>query len=180
MSKAKKPAKKPKAAKPAATSPAESLPVCIAMVICEQVIEAKDNTISAIRIVDTLNLPPTFEHELGEGVEFGQLRLLMVIKKGYSSGKSSLLLTCSGPNVEKEPVGIAPDATFEGGPEAGSNLPVPLRIHWGGEGVYWLELLAGDSLLARTPLKINGGKIKPSGSAGKESPDQETGAKQGE
>jgi len=154
--KSPRPAKAGKAAK--ASAPA-GLPVCIAMLVCEQVIIAKDNTASAIRIVDTITLPSAAERKQGEGLEFG-LHLLIIVKKGDSQGQFDLLLVCTDPNGNKVPVGLAAAQDIQGGPETGTTSISPLRLPWGGEGLYWIELLANNSLIARTPVKVNIGTLK--------------------
>ena len=151
MAKGEKAAKggKPKA-------PARPLPICVAMVLCNQVITATDHTVSAIRIVDTLKVDG--EHKTGEGIEVGTLQLLTIIKAGNARGKFDFMLTCVDPSEKSEPVGLAPEIKFEGGPTEGYNIAAPVRLQWGGPGTYWFELLADNVVIARTPLAVNIGK----------------------
>ncbi len=46
-------------------APSGALPVCIAMVLCDQIIIGSDRTTSAIRIVDTIHFDPGTQYKDG-------------------------------------------------------------------------------------------------------------------
>src|SRR5262249_17499669 len=115
-------------------------------------IRADDRTVSAIRIVDTVNVIE--QPESGTGLEIGAVRLLAIIKKGYAEGKIDFVLMCVPPAGESEPVGLATVEMMEGDAVTGYNIVLPLRVNWNGPGMYWYELRANNVVIARTPLKV--------------------------
>jgi hypothetical protein len=130
------------------------------MVACEQAILAQDNTLSAIRIIDTITLPFAPPKE-SDGMEISAIRLAIILKKAESHEPCMLKLICVDPSGKRKAIGASQGAMIEGTPEAGNNLVVPLLLTNGGEGLYWIELLANESLIARCPVRIKFGTGKP-------------------
>jgi hypothetical protein len=150
----KKPAKAKKPAK------GKVMPLCIAMLICENILVGKDDVASAIRIIDTLTVPATHQMKVGDLCGFGPLQLLVILKNGDAKGEFQCRLVCRGPDQKATPVARV-DFTLEGDPEVGKNIAGPLVVRWSGDGLYWIELMAGDILIAKTPLKIKPEETKP-------------------
>jgi hypothetical protein len=154
VAKPKKPAKAKEPAK------GKAMPICIAMLICENVIVGKDEVASAIRIFDTLTVPLPNKTEVGELCQFGHLQLMVILKNADAQGDFQLVIVCRGPDGQAVRIAAA-DVTLEGEPEAGKNMAGPLVIRWSGFGLYWIELMIGDTLIAKTPLKIKPDETKP-------------------
>jgi hypothetical protein len=132
------------------------LPVCPAMVICDRVIVAEDDkTVSAIRLVDTISLPYDVVETGSKGAELSALKLLVIIRKGEASGVINLKLVCADPTGKRDTIGTSEPITLEGDdPLTGTTLITSVRLINIKNGVYWIELLANDSLIARTPLRV--------------------------
>jgi hypothetical protein len=134
----------------------DTLPLCTAMLVCEQAIQGKDDVFSAIRIVDTITLQPSDELETNQNVEMPALKLLVMLKQGDANGQFKLLMACTDPNGNKTPIGAAV-VNFVGNADSGSNMITPVRIKWTGEGLYWIELTVDHRLIAKTPLRVSFG-----------------------
>ena len=139
------------------------MPICLAMVICENVLAERDDVMSAIRIVDTLTVPPRQpgQPNIGDICCFGRLQLLTILKNGDATGEFQCQFVCRDPTQKTTPVAVA-DVVVDGGPEGGQNMAGPALVRWAGEGLYWIELMIGDTLIAKTPLKIKLEEAKPS------------------
>lgn len=132
------------------------LPVCVAFLMCERVIVAEDDqTLSAIRIVDSISLPPDAAQQGREGAELPALKLLAIIKKGEASEEINLKLICADPTGKKDTVGTSLVTMESDDPMMTTSLVTSVRVINIKKGIYWIELLANDSLIARTPLKVN-------------------------
>jgi hypothetical protein len=136
---------------------AKALPVCVAMVLCDQVVVGADRTATVVRIVDTIGVPPDAGHKIGDVVGFTDVALFISLKKGESTdAETDLVLTSVDRFKKRTPVGRA---TFRvtGAPENGTNILGHPRFRWAGEGLDWLELTAEGTLLAKTPVKLTTG-----------------------
>ncbi len=132
-------------------------PVCTAMVLCDNAITGADSTLSIIRVIDTITFGTSeLSFKIGDGVELGHVKLVVMIKRGDAAGSHELPLAVVGPppSRKRDVVGtITPD--FSGvDPESGYNLLTVLRLRWRGPGLYWLELRSGQRTIARSPFKI--------------------------
>jgi hypothetical protein len=138
---------------------AKALPVCMAMVLCDQVILGTDKVFSAIRIVDTVTVPRDESERFEGAVEFSTTRLLVILKRGDATGEFAVGLISTDPSGKRVPVGAAAISRFgepddPDDPVGGASINSPARIVWGGEGVYWLELQINGVVVAKTPLRI--------------------------
>ena len=149
----KKPASRSEKKKKAEADETGKSPLCTAMFACDNVIVADDKTVSIIRIIDSITLSAEEKHKMGSGLDFSNLRFFAAVKAGGARGKLTFLLLCTDPRGSSHPIGSA-EATFDNGPESGANIISPLRLHWGGSGVYWFELQYNGLTLARTPIKL--------------------------
>lgn len=141
-------------------------PLCIAMLFCERTLLDQGGVVTAIRIIDNVTLAetPPKPHTGGTLLEMSNITLLVVVKKGEASGRFDMGVVSVNPANERGPVGLA-QAFFDGSPESGANIIVPLRLNWNGPGLYWIELMVKNKAIARTPIRIkvedkNGAKKK--------------------
>jgi hypothetical protein len=133
---------------------ARGMPICTAMVLCGQVIVGDDKVPTLVRIIDTIGLPPRQDLVPGGIGEVGPLTLFISLRRGDSSGRFSFVLASIGPDKQRTAVGKVEYEAI-GEPESGATIMGSVRVAWGGEGLYWLELSTKKgNLLARTPLKI--------------------------
>lgn len=133
-------------------------PICVALVVCERVLIEKDNVLSAIRIVDTLCVPPSGERALGQPVEFGNLTLLAIFKNAGAHGEFHIQLSSIGPSGANHPIGEA-QGHFEGPLQGGGSIVVPLRLYWEDYGLYWIELTLENNVVARSPFRVDPPKL---------------------
>ena len=131
-----------------------SLPLCTAMLLCERVIIDKDDASSAIRIVDTLTIPPNDLLKTDKPCQFNQVNLLVLLKNGKANGKFSFKIVCRSESGKRKLVTGRGTLTVKGPPEGGGITTSPLRLIWHGPGLYWIDLLIDDKTVATTPVRI--------------------------
>ena len=137
-------------------------PYLVAALLCERVLQEKDETISVIRMVDrivvTVNalgspetIPPTPVN----------LSALISLKSGSARGRGTVKWRVETPSGLKLPDQLLP-VLFEGD-DRGVNLIVALNLLIDQEGVYWFNVILEEKLLTRIPLRILYQRIGQSG-----------------
>jgi hypothetical protein len=137
-------------------------PYLVAALLCEKVLQEKDETISVIRMIDritltvsTLGSPETIPSTIIN------LSALISLKSGSARGKGIVKLRVETPSGLKLPDQLLP-VLFEGD-DRGVNLIVAFNMVIDQEGVYWFDVLLEEQLLTRVPLRILYQRIGQSG-----------------
>jgi hypothetical protein len=132
--------------------PARKLPLVLASLLCDQIIEGKDGALSVIRIIDRflVERPPTGEAPI-------RFSFLLVCKKGSATeteyeGRISLRT----PSGESRPlVGPVSIHFHEDNATAGINLVfVGLIVPVAEPGLYGVDAHIGEDRVASTPLEV--------------------------
>ena len=137
-------------------------PLVAVACFCENVLEEQDGVVSAIRIVDTYIIPP-----LPEGIEIPPDAVRgVILLKGLVSFKSGDFV---GPGIihlmmhrtTGEVARLSPPEGFpvelKGG-EHGANLKLQIPLGVKNFGLFWFDVLWGDELLTRIPLRLRQGE----------------------
>jgi len=141
---------------------ANEVPFVALACFCENVLQDKDEVVSAIRIVDTYTIPP-----LPEGVEVPadavrgliMLRGLVALKAGDVVGQGTVRLVMQRVNGERAPIG-PPDGwpvEMKGG-EHGVNLHLQIPLGVKNFGLLWFDVFWNETLLTRIPLRLRQGQ----------------------
>ena len=120
---------------------------------CERVLSEKDGVLSAIRIIDTLNinvLPGTDVDGLVQ-----KLDLLITIKSGDFNGEGTLKIRAIAPNGEPMKNGESITRMVLNGGVHGANVHISVGITVNVKGTYWYEISFNDRVLTRTPLSVS-------------------------
>ena len=128
-------------------------PYLNAAILCERVLQEKDEVISAIRMIDRVTvtvhassspetLPPTPM----------SLYALISFKSGNAKGRHTLKLVVETPSGIRLPEQLFP-LLFEGD-DRGVNLVLSINTIVDQEGVYWFDVILEDQLFTRMPLRI--------------------------
>lgn len=128
-------------------------PYLAAAILCERILQEKDETISIIRMVDRLavtvnasdspeTMPPTAVN----------INALISLKSGSARGRATVKWRTETPSGLKLPDQLFP-VLFEG-EDRGVNLIINLNMIAEQEGVYWFSVLLDDQFLTRIPLRI--------------------------
>jgi hypothetical protein len=127
---------------------------------CESVVTGEDKTLTLVRTVDTITLPPEIAAKMEGYVDFGgAAKLVVLLKQANAVGHHEIIVAVRNPSKTVDPMGlIQQDFPANAEPEVGYNFVTPVRLKWRGKGLYWIEVRVGKQLLARTPLRINIGK----------------------
>lgn len=137
-------------------------PYLVAALLCEKVLQEKDETISVIRIIDRITLTVS---ALGspETIPSTTINLsaLISLKSGSAKGRGTVKLRVETPSGLKLPDQLLP-VLFEGD-DRGVNLIIAFNMVIDQEGVYWFDILLDEQLFTRIPLRILYQRIGQSG-----------------
>ncbi|MDA2935220.1 hypothetical protein MYX82_12895 [Acidobacteria bacterium AH-259-D05] len=123
-------------------------------VLCEKVLEEKDGTKTAVRMIDRFTM--TVSHpDAPETMPklFRDLALLVKFKKGEAGDKHELKINFVKPTGQVTS-SFTNTLTFEGGPERGLDLVADTHIEFDSEGLYWFDLYLDDVLVTRIPIRV--------------------------
>jgi hypothetical protein len=128
------------------------VPYITAALVCEKILQDKDNVLSAIRIVDTLyvsrppgNMPPTV----------AVLSVLLMTKSGDLTGPSELGLTLRSPSGRSKRIAEKYSSILTGGVH-GQNLALTfiLEIKDDDFGLYWIDAEWNGQVLTSIPFNL--------------------------
>lgn len=131
------------------------LPLLAAAIICEKVLQEEGNVVTAIRIVDLINLQGDSKEFIPGVVGF---TILILFRSGEAIGKRTLELSCcspSGETVKSQKQVI----TFEGGSH-GQTLILNINLSLSETGTYWFDVKIGQQVMTRIPLTVNYQRIQ--------------------
>src|SRR5260370_42592485 len=136
-----------------ATTNSNSGPYLMAALICEKVLQEKDETVSIIRMIDSITLTAQASHS-PESLPPLPVSLCAFIsfKAGSARGRHIVKWVTETPSGLKLPEQLLP-VLFEG-EDRGVNLILGINIVVDQEGVYWFDVLLENVLLTRIPLRI--------------------------
>jgi hypothetical protein len=136
-------------------------PYLNAALICERVLEEKDGTLSAIRIVDrstlTLNralVGPGVPSQVPEGLApIVPFAVLVSFRSGDASGTFELQLRLERPDGEIRDV-TQPTPLYLAGGDQGTNLVVNVAFNAREAGLYWIRVILAGREITRVPFRI--------------------------
>ncbi len=131
----------------------ENGPYLLAALLCEKILQEKDEIISIIRVIDRITvtaqaatspatLPPTSVN----------LNALISLKSGTAKGRYTVKWRIETPSGIKLPEQLLP-VLFEGD-DRGANLILALTMLVDQEGVYWFEVFLEDQFFTKIPLRV--------------------------
>ena len=129
-------------------------PYLTAALLCERVIEEKDGSLTAVRLVDQLTIEPgSSEPNVVTVVVPLRLSLLVSIREGevdHPYDVSITVLDPSGTERKLKPAG----QMLVAGPVAGGNFIAHLMFSPQLEGMYFFEIELDGEFLSRVPLNV--------------------------
>jgi hypothetical protein len=128
-------------------------PYLVAALLCEKILQEKDEIVSIIRIVDriTVTVPAATSPETLPPIPLN-LNAFISLKSGNARGRHTIKWRTETPSGITLPEQLLP-ALFEG-EDRGVNLILALNMIVDQEGVYWFDVLLEDQLLTRIPLRV--------------------------
>ena len=120
---------------------------------CEKVLSEQDGVLSAIRIIDTLNVT-VFKAKDFTGI-VQKLDLLVTIKSGGFVGDGTLKIRAIAPNGEPVKNGESTSSMTLNGGVHGANILISVGLTVDVPGVYWYEIYFNGRMLTRTPLAVS-------------------------
>jgi hypothetical protein len=138
-------------------------PYIVAALFCDQVLQGKDETISAIRIIDKVTVQVPFG--LPEKTQpILQITLLLGVKSGSLIGDFKMTIRGNRPNGDVQDVASFPLKLQ--GEEKGQNYILNLSLGIQEDGVYWFEVVFEDEVITAIPLTVESKKPEPATTAG--------------
>ena len=122
-------------------------------VFCENVIEGKDGVLSLIRIIDRTTITAT-----GPGAPEKMppttinAHMVLTFKSGFAKGSFAVKIKPQAPDGSR-----LPDVTVPmhlEGDDRGQNIILRIGMVGDQEGVYWFDVMLGDSLVTRMPFRL--------------------------
>lgn len=123
-------------------------------VLCEKVLQERDNVVSLIRIVDRTIISGRGPDAPEELPSFPLTQTVFVaLKSGLARGKYIIAIQAHSPSGR--PVGepIQVPALFEGD-ERGVNVIASVTLQVEEEGLYWFDVSVEGQSLTRIPLRV--------------------------
>ena len=126
------------------------LPYVTAAILCEKVLQEKDESISLMRIADRV------QYRL-EGAPKGvkpmvAIQGLVSIKSGPVTGDHTVRLVIERPNGDRKEAHTQPVKLL--GKDHGQNIILNIGLGVEMDGVYWFDVEFDDQLLTRIPITI--------------------------
>lgn len=128
-------------------------PFLSAALICEKVLQEKDDAVSIIRVVDrvTLTVPAINAPEKLPPTPIN-VYVFISLKSGSAKGSHTLKLRVEAPSGLRQPEQLLP--VLLEGEDRGANLIVALNMFVDQEGLYWFDIFFEEQMLTRIPLRI--------------------------
>ncbi len=128
-----------------------------AALLCENVIEEKDGTLSALRIIDRVALQVSLPSK-NESLPIPPLPVnavfLLVFRKQVDEERSfTAAVVTTGPSGKETAIASLP-VTMPAGIGKGQNVVLRLLFGVQDTGTYWLTVRVDGTVLARVPLEI--------------------------
>jgi hypothetical protein len=133
----------------------DNLPYVAAALICERVIQEKDDVISVIRVVDRVEIKIQTQDpnvKLQDVVPGIQLTGLISIKSGPFKGKGVISLDGESPSGKVKQLAELPVELQ--GDDNGQNVVLNIVIASQEDGLHWFNVRFNGSLLSRIPLRL--------------------------
>jgi hypothetical protein len=118
--------------------------------ICQMPIQDTNGFLSLMRIVDRLPVRGTTENM--QPYPLFQLHMVVVLKSGPMRGKYKWKIVAETPSMKRIP-GPEMSALFDGD-ERGVAMLSPVFLVAEEEGLYWFDVILGEELLTRIPLRV--------------------------
>ena len=121
-----------------------------AAVVCTNILEEKDGSISLIRFADKLTINT---QNLPEGMAPAVPIDMFIAVRGDQPGQHVLNLSLHSPSGQQGPITQEIVAKVEG-PERGFNIKTRLVMPADEEGMYLIDVLLDKELFVRVPLQV--------------------------
>ena len=129
-------------------------PYLLAAFLCEKVLEEKDGVKTAVRIVDRVTRQALESNPPSELKPFGyKITLLIMMKSGSARGVYDVVIRLVQPSGESSEF-VRQAVHFEGEEDRGVDIVGNLDLKIEMQGLHWFEILLGDELLTRCPLRV--------------------------
>ena len=148
-------------------------PYLSAALFCDQILEDRDGTLSAIRIIDTVTLKIAASTPPNQAIPLS-VAMLLTFKSGDSPGKHEIRVDMRSPAGKLKRGGPQTHELSEQ-PYGGVNLKMITTIMVKKGGVFWIEINLDGRRISRTPLNVIVERVQDDSGKPTASADGETG-----
>src|SRR5215471_13597597 len=135
----------------AAKADGNALPYVQIAAFCDLVLREESGPVSAIRIIDTLNVRKTDAGEVGK--QFVDVNALVGLKSGAVKGRKTVKLTLSTPSGVEAYHYERDDVVFKGEGH-GVTIHVVFALQPTEPGLYWCDVQVDGHRVTRMPLRV--------------------------
>jgi hypothetical protein len=141
---------------PPERQPFDGGPYLKAALICERMLEEKDNVLTPVRIIDRINVQARGA-EAPETMPAGNIEFVIFtcLVAGEARGPVRLTLRIEPPSVVDSRVLWDGTFDFTAGPDQAHNLILKTRIEARSAGLYWIDALIEGRRITRMPLRVS-------------------------
>jgi hypothetical protein len=125
-------------------------PYVTAALLCEKVLQEKDETLTLVRIADRVQY--SVQGVPKDVKPMVAIQGLVAIKSGPVTGDHTIKIFAEKPNGERKQVHSMPLKLL--GKDHGQNIILSIGIGVEADGIYWIDVVFDDELLTRVPLTI--------------------------
>ena len=130
-------------------------PYITAALLCEKVLQEKDESLTVVRIADKLQYAlqiPTGDASLKDIKPIVNVQGLVSIKSGPVTGDHTIKIAVERPNGERKEIFTFPVKFL--GKDHGQNIILNMGLGVDQDGFYWFDVLFDDEVLTRIPLQV--------------------------
>lgn len=127
-------------------------PYVSAALICEKVLQEKDESITLVRIADRIQyniegpgLPPNIKPMIA-------VQGFISLKSGPITGEHTVSIVAENPDGKRKAIWGAAIKLL--GKDQGNNIIINMNLGIDHDGLYWFDVLFDDASLTRIPLTI--------------------------
>jgi len=136
-------------------------PFVSAALFCQAVIHEKDEHLSVMRILDTITIHATEANPVPLPIVVQSDAFISFKSGGFVGEKPLTIEFVNEQNIARKPAQTFPALKFNGG-EHGANVIIKLNVEIHDEGLYYLNVILGEDLMTRVPLKVVIKRLKES------------------
>jgi hypothetical protein len=125
-------------------------PYLLASILCERVLEEKDGSLTAVRLLDRLLIP----EPPNDSATIVSLMLLVVLRKGEGSAEHRITFAIRTPSGIRNAFPDSQTVSLGKESDEGLNLRVGLSLGIQEEGIHWIDVQMDGATVNRIPLRV--------------------------
>jgi len=131
----------------------KALPYVTVAVLCEKVLQEKDESLSIMRMVDKLQYRVDVSPGLPKDIKpIVYIQGLVSVKSGPATGEHVIRVVIERPKGDRKEIFSHPVKLLGG--DQGQNIILNLGLGVEQDGLYWFDIVFDEDVLTRIPLMV--------------------------